>query len=148
MLVNDDGLAAVAYICAWAQRGADSCSCSGNPTPLPTLLTLQPPGRACSPLPCSSLVACWRCRVRQAGKGWRGHQAGQRECAVRMVFGFWVKLKNILDHGTSRTEILVVDQSLSRVWLCNPMNCGTPGFPVLHYLLELAQTHVHWVNDL
>ena len=21
------------------------------------------------------------------------------------------------------------------------------GFPVLHYLLELAQTHVHWVND-
>ena len=22
-----------------------------------------------------------------------------------------------------------------------------PGFPVLHYLLELAQTHVHWVSD-
>ena len=27
--------------------------------------------------------------------------------------------------------------------LCNPMNCSTPGFPVLHYLLEFAQTHVH-----
>ena len=27
------------------------------------------------------------------------------------------------------------------------MNCCTPGFPVLHYLPELAQTHVHWVND-
>ena len=27
------------------------------------------------------------------------------------------------------------------------MNCSTPGFPVLHYLLELAQIHVHWVND-
>ena len=27
------------------------------------------------------------------------------------------------------------------------MNCSTPGFPVLHYLLELAQTHVHWVGD-
>ena len=26
--------------------------------------------------------------------------------------------------------------------LCNPMDCGTPGFPVLHCLLELAQTHV------
>ena len=25
------------------------------------------------------------------------------------------------------------------------MNCSTPGFPVLHYLLEFAQTHVHWV---
>ena len=28
-----------------------------------------------------------------------------------------------------------------------PMDCSTPGFPVLHYLLELAQTHVHWVAD-
>ena len=27
------------------------------------------------------------------------------------------------------------------------MNCSTPGFPVLHYLLELAQTHFHWVGD-
>ena len=31
--------------------------------------------------------------------------------------------------------------------LCDPMDCSMPGFPVLHYLLELAQTHVHWVND-
>ena len=31
--------------------------------------------------------------------------------------------------------------------LCNPMDCSTPGFPVLHHLLELAQTHVHWVSD-
>ena len=28
------------------------------------------------------------------------------------------------------------------------MDCSTPGFPVLHYLLELAQTHVHWVSDV
>ena len=27
------------------------------------------------------------------------------------------------------------------------MNCSTPGFPVLHYLLEFAKTHVHWVGD-
>ena len=27
---------------------------------------------------------------------------------------------------------------------CNPMDCSTPGFPVLHYLLHFAQTHVHW----
>ena len=24
------------------------------------------------------------------------------------------------------------------------MDCCTPGFPILHHLLELAQTHVHW----
>ena len=34
-----------------------------------------------------------------------------------------------------------------RVWLCNPMDCSTRGFPVLHYLLEFAQTYVHWVDD-
>ena len=39
-------------------------------------------------------------------------------------------------------------QSLSNVWLfVTPMDCGTPGFPVHHQLLELAQTHVHWVGD-
>ena len=27
------------------------------------------------------------------------------------------------------------------------MNCSMPGFPVLHYLPEFAQTHVHWVGD-
>ena len=31
--------------------------------------------------------------------------------------------------------------------LCDPMDCNTPGFPVLHHLLEFAQTHVHWVSD-
>ena len=31
--------------------------------------------------------------------------------------------------------------------LCNPMDCSMPGFPVLHYLEEFAQPHVHWVND-
>ena len=31
--------------------------------------------------------------------------------------------------------------------LCNSMDCSTPGFPVLHCLLELAQIHVHWVGD-
>ena len=27
------------------------------------------------------------------------------------------------------------------------MNCSTPGFPVLHYLPEFAQIHVHWISD-
>ena len=31
-------------------------------------------------------------------------------------------------------------QSLSRVWLCDPTDCSTPGFPVYHQLSELAQT--------
>ena len=31
--------------------------------------------------------------------------------------------------------------------LCDPMDFSTPGFPVLHYLLAFAQTHVHWVGS-
>ena len=31
--------------------------------------------------------------------------------------------------------------------LCALMNCSTPGFSVLHYLPEFAQTHVHWISD-
>ena len=31
--------------------------------------------------------------------------------------------------------------------LCDPKDCSTPGFPVLQYLQEFAQTCVHWVSD-
>ena len=31
--------------------------------------------------------------------------------------------------------------------LCDPMDCGTPGFPVHHQLLELDQIRVYWVGD-
>ena len=31
--------------------------------------------------------------------------------------------------------------------LCDPTDCSTPCFPVHHYLLEFAQTHVYWVSD-
>ena len=27
------------------------------------------------------------------------------------------------------------------------MDCSMPGFPILHYLLEFAQTHVHQIDD-
>ena len=36
-------------------------------------------------------------------------------------------------------------QSLSRVQLCDPMNCSMSGFPVHHQLPGLAQTHIHWL---
>ena len=42
---------------------------------------------------------------------------------------------------------IVVVQSLSHVWLCDPMDCSTLGFPVLHHLPEFAQTLIHWVSD-
>ena len=38
-----------------------------------------------------------------------------------------------------------VAQSCLTLW--DPMDYSTPGFPVLHYSPELAQTHVHQVSD-
>ena len=43
------------------------------------------------------------------------------------------------------SEMVIVVQSCPT--LSDPMNCSTPGFPLLLYLLEFAQTHVHWVGD-
>ena len=41
----------------------------------------------------------------------------------------------------------VVHVAKSRLSLCDPMDCSTPGFPILQYLPEFAQTHVHQVGD-
>ena len=43
------------------------------------------------------------------------------------------------------TSYCSVTQSCLTV--CYPMDCSMPSFPVLHHLLELAQTHVLWVDD-
>ena len=44
-------------------------------------------------------------------------------------------------------EFVVVQPSSPVRLFCDPMGCRTSGFPVLHRLLELAQTHVYWVGD-
>ena len=50
-----------------------------------------------------------------------------------------------------RTWIFKVFNSCSVTKLCltfcDPMDCNRPGFPVLHYVPEFAQTHVSWVGD-
>ena len=59
-------------------------------------------------------------------------------------------LKALPAEGSSPWDIMVQFgsvQSLSRVWLfVTPMDYSTPGFPVLHYLLQFTQIHVHWMN--
>ena len=47
----------------------------------------------------------------------------------------------------SKTKTKASSVAQSCLTLCNPMDCSTPGLPVHHQLLELAQTHVHWVGD-
>ena len=53
------------------------------------------------------------------------------------------------DKKDSQLQRWSVSQAFSpyHVRLCNPIKCITPGFPILHYLTEFAETHVHWVSD-
>ena len=50
-----------------------------------------------------------------------------------------------INRRVDRVNLFVVTQSCPI--LCDPMDCSTTGFHVLHHLLELAQPHVQWVND-
>ena len=56
-----------------------------------------------------------------------------------------------LGHILTIKYILIYSCDCSVTKLCptlwDPMNCSTPGSPVLHCLLEFAQGHVHCVGD-
>ena len=65
---------------------------------------------------------------------WNNYTSGYIKC-----YNHFVKL-----FGTFLCCCLVTKPYLI---LCDLMDCSTPGFPVLHYLLEFAQTHVHRVNE-
>ena len=51
------------------------------------------------------------------------------------------------DHTSGGKGILSYSAAPSYPTLCDPMDCSTPGFPVLHHLPEFTETHVHRVSD-
>ena len=60
----------------------------------------------------------------------------------RMFFS--IEGKEVFLFSLKSTFCSVVQSCLT---LGNPMDCSTPGFPVLHHLPEFVQTHVGWVGD-
>ena len=60
----------------------------------------------------------------------------------------WAALHHLLVEAGSMTSLFLCVQWLSQVWFCDSVDCSIPGFSVLHYLPEFAQTHVHWVGDV
>ena len=52
-----------------------------------------------------------------------------------------------LIHGFIPSSVQFSSIVQSSLTLCDSMDCGTPGFPVHHQLLEFTQTHVHRVGD-
>ena len=76
-------------------------------------------------------------------------------CLLFFVFPLWVlevSLMLFTSHFPTHNSFLWTLSCCCSVlqWcltLCDPMDCRMPGFPVLHYLLHFAPTHVHWVSD-
>ena len=65
--------------------------------------------------------------------------SSQKAEATEMSTKGYPSLKNKSVQFSSVTQ--------SCLTLCDPMECSIPGFPVLHQLPELAQTHAHQVSD-
>ena len=57
----------------------------------------------------------------------------------------WAWIHNLSATKTTFTMVCCYSVTKPCPTLCDPIDCSTPGFPVLHYLLEFAQIHVHWV---
>ena len=85
------------------------------------------------------LIAIRMAIIKEFTNKWR-RRYGDKETLLhcwwqsRLVQPLWKTVSVQFSH-------LLVSNSLP------PMDCYTPGFPVHHQLPELAQTHVHWVND-
>ena len=85
------------------------------------------------------------------GLGWPGNEqgpgmtpAGMGEWDFMQTGGFQVLFSYVFVACTASEN---VGGAQSCPTLCDPMDCSTPGFPVLHHLPELAQTDVHSVGD-
>ena len=62
--------------------------------------------------------------------------------------GYWQRRKwRIKNEPMILPLLLLLFGRLVVSALFDPVDCSTPGFPALHHLPELAQTHVHWVSD-
>ena len=69
-------------------------------------------------------------------------------CVV-YCFQFYIKLfKKKRKNRTTKNQFCdCCSVSQSCPTLYHPIECSTPGFSVLHHLLDLAQTHVNWISD-
>ena len=66
---------------------------------------------------------------------------------VHRVAKSWLWLNTQAQSSVETGSVQFPSVAQSYLALCDPMDCSTPDLPVHHQLLELTQTHVHWVGD-
>ena len=73
-----------------------------------------------------------------------------------LIFFLFLLSSSILSHKVTCTHThihiywVILNILLVSLWVllfATPVDCSTPGFPVIHYLPQFAQTHVHLVGD-
>ena len=65
------------------------------------------------------------------------------QTVLAMLWSLQGDYLNLAEEISLPKRVDVIVQVPSHVRLCNPVDCSTPGFLVLHYPLDFAQTHVH-----
>ena len=73
------------------------------------------------------------------GRAETGMQSSSGACAQKAAAAFCWSCWNVIIYIYTYIHIHIYTYIF--------MDCSTPGFPVLHYLPEFAQTHVHWFDD-
>ena len=76
--------------------------------------------------------------------------------SLRMWWGLFYQVWNHKSLGEDTQRYVALDTYFKNGFhlvpklcptLCDPMDCSTPDFPVLCYLPDFVQTHVHWVGN-
>ena len=67
--------------------------------------------------------------------------------SASLIPPFPCDLNILLNFRDWDVDISCCSVAQSCLTLCDPMDWSVPGFPVLHYLLEFAQIHIHWVDN-
>ena len=115
--------------------------------------SLRPHGLQHSRLPCPSLsleVCSNSCPLSQlfaSGGQTIGASASALVLPMSTQGWFPLGLTGLISLQTQFSSVQFSSVAQSCLTLCDPMDCNTPGFPVLHQLLELAQIHVYQISD-
>ena len=69
-------------------------------------------------------------------------------CYLRQLSVYWSFWYELLIHFCMSINVLCCCSVMQLCpTLCIPVDCSTPGLPVLHHLPKFAQVHVHCIND-
>ena len=101
----------------------------------------------CYPMDCSP-PGSWNSPGKNTGVGYhvllQGIFPTQRLNSISCGFAMQADSLLLRHQGRPKRHLICCcSVAKSCLTLCNPIDCSTPGFPVLHHPQESSQTHVH-----